>query len=103
MRLILVLQPVQSPATILGGWPNRVMEVDRSASHRHTSGNFGGSCKYPGSVTVLFCNLKSSAKLQANIIILVRMDNDVVVLTNAWKNTKEAVANFRRLLLCSKW
>ncbi|XP_044222357.1 BRCA1-associated RING domain protein 1 [Thunnus albacares] len=31
-----------------------------------------------------------------------RMDNDVLVQTKDWKNTKEAVANFRRLLLCSK-
>ncbi|KAM7380665.1 hypothetical protein PAMP_003943 [Pampus punctatissimus] len=31
------------------------------------------------------------------------MDNDVLVQTKNWKNTKEAVANFRRLLLCSKW
>ncbi|XP_042350799.1 BRCA1-associated RING domain protein 1 [Plectropomus leopardus] len=30
------------------------------------------------------------------------MDNDVPVQTKDWKNTKEAVANFRRLLLCSK-
>lgn len=101
MRLILVLEPVQSPAITLGGWPNRVMEVDRSASHRDTSGNFGGSCKYPGSVTVLFWHQQSFE--QGNIIFLVRMDKAVVVQTNDWKNTKEAVANFRRLLLCSKW
>ncbi|TKS67349.1 BRCA1-associated RING domain protein 1 [Collichthys lucidus] len=31
------------------------------------------------------------------------MDNEVLVQTSEWKNTKEAVANFRRLLLCSKW
>ncbi|XP_018527467.1 BRCA1-associated RING domain protein 1 isoform X2 [Lates calcarifer] len=30
------------------------------------------------------------------------MDNDVPVQTKDWKNTKVAVANFRRLLLCSK-
>ncbi|XP_041807042.1 BRCA1-associated RING domain protein 1 isoform X2 [Chelmon rostratus] len=30
------------------------------------------------------------------------MDNDVLVQTKDWRNTKEAVANFRRLLLCSK-
>ncbi|KAL3056540.1 hypothetical protein OYC64_019095 [Pagothenia borchgrevinki] len=30
------------------------------------------------------------------------MDNDAVVPTQDWKNTKEAVANFRQLLLCSK-
>uniref|UniRef100_UPI0037E7F80F BRCA1-associated RING domain protein 1 n=1 Tax=Semicossyphus pulcher TaxID=241346 RepID=UPI0037E7F80F len=30
------------------------------------------------------------------------MDNDVVVQSKDWKNTKEAVANFRRLLTCSK-
>ncbi|XP_070771001.1 BRCA1-associated RING domain protein 1 [Enoplosus armatus] len=30
------------------------------------------------------------------------MDNDVLGQTHDWKNTKEAVANFRRLLLCSK-
>ncbi|XP_045909035.1 BRCA1-associated RING domain protein 1 isoform X2 [Micropterus dolomieu] len=30
------------------------------------------------------------------------MDTDVPVQTKEWKNTKEAVANFRRLLLCSK-
>ncbi|KAM7407615.1 hypothetical protein PAMA_003373 [Pampus argenteus] len=30
------------------------------------------------------------------------MDNDVLVQTKNWKNTKEAVAKFRRLLLCSK-
>ncbi|XP_036966495.1 BRCA1-associated RING domain protein 1 isoform X1 [Acanthopagrus latus] len=30
------------------------------------------------------------------------MDNDVLVQTMDWKNTKEAVSNFRRLLLCSK-
>ncbi|TMS06892.1 BRCA1-associated RING domain protein 1 [Larimichthys crocea] len=30
------------------------------------------------------------------------MDNEVLVQTSDWKNTKEAVANFRRLLLCSK-
>ncbi|XP_028446589.1 BRCA1-associated RING domain protein 1 isoform X2 [Perca flavescens] len=31
------------------------------------------------------------------------MENDTLVQTNDWRNTKEAVANFRRLLLCSKW
>ncbi|XP_070694447.1 BRCA1-associated RING domain protein 1 [Pempheris klunzingeri] len=30
------------------------------------------------------------------------MDNDVLEQTEAWKNTTEAVANFRQLLLCSK-
>ncbi|XP_020491318.2 BRCA1-associated RING domain protein 1 [Labrus bergylta] len=30
------------------------------------------------------------------------MDNDVPVQTTDWKNTKEAVAMFRRLLICSK-
>ncbi|XP_056245883.1 BRCA1-associated RING domain protein 1 [Seriola aureovittata] len=30
------------------------------------------------------------------------MNNDVPVQTEDWKSTKEAVANFRRLLLCSK-
>ncbi|XP_044073219.1 BRCA1-associated RING domain protein 1 isoform X2 [Siniperca chuatsi] len=30
------------------------------------------------------------------------MDTDVLVQTKDWKNTKEAVAKFRRLLLCSK-
>ncbi|KAL6100669.1 bard1 [Pungitius sinensis] len=30
------------------------------------------------------------------------MDNDVLVRKHDWKNTKEAVRNFRRLLLCSK-
>nr|XP_046260274.1 BRCA1-associated RING domain protein 1 isoform X2 [Scatophagus argus] len=30
------------------------------------------------------------------------MDDDVIMQTTDWKNTKEAVANFRRLLLCSK-
>lgn len=30
------------------------------------------------------------------------MDNNVLVQTKDWRNTKEAVANFRRLLLCSK-
>ncbi|XP_040003756.1 BRCA1-associated RING domain protein 1 isoform X2 [Xiphias gladius] len=30
------------------------------------------------------------------------MDSDIPVRTKAWENTKEAVANFRRLLLCSK-
>ncbi|XP_062287287.1 BRCA1-associated RING domain protein 1 [Scomber scombrus] len=30
------------------------------------------------------------------------MDNDVPVQAMDWKNTKEAVSNFRRLLLCSK-
>ncbi|XP_068602763.1 BRCA1-associated RING domain protein 1 [Brachionichthys hirsutus] len=30
------------------------------------------------------------------------MDNDLLVQTKDWKNTKEAVAKFRRLLLCSK-
>ncbi|XP_031155989.1 BRCA1-associated RING domain protein 1 isoform X1 [Sander lucioperca] len=30
------------------------------------------------------------------------MENDALVQTNDWRNTKEAVANFRRLLLCSK-
>ncbi|XP_054642981.1 BRCA1-associated RING domain protein 1 isoform X2 [Dunckerocampus dactyliophorus] len=31
------------------------------------------------------------------------MDTCVEAHQDAWKNTKEAVANFRRLLLCSKW
>lgn len=31
------------------------------------------------------------------------MDDDVVAQNNNWKNTKEAVANFRKLLVCSKW
>ncbi|XP_034741598.1 BRCA1-associated RING domain protein 1 isoform X2 [Etheostoma cragini] len=31
------------------------------------------------------------------------MENDSLVQANDWRNTKEAVANFRRLLLCSKW
>ncbi|KAM9851193.1 BRCA1-associated RING domain protein 1 [Aulostomus maculatus] len=30
------------------------------------------------------------------------MDKDVLAQTNEWKKTKEAVANFRRLLICSK-
>ncbi|XP_075896134.1 BRCA1-associated RING domain protein 1 [Nelusetta ayraudi] len=30
------------------------------------------------------------------------MDDDVVAQNNNWKNTKEAVANFRKLLVCSK-
>lgn len=37
------------------------------------------------------------------ITLLLTMDTDVLVQTEGWKNTKEAVANFRRLLLCSKW
>lgn len=31
------------------------------------------------------------------------MDAYVNEQTSDWKNTQEAVANFRRLLLCSKW
>lgn len=31
------------------------------------------------------------------------MDTEVTAQTITWKNTKEALVNFRRLLLCSKW
>lgn len=31
------------------------------------------------------------------------MDTEVTAQTIDWNNTKEALANFRRLLLCSKW
>lgn len=56
------LELVQSLAVRIG-LLLMVIEAGRSASHRDTSGNFGGTYKYPGSVTVLFCNLNSLAKL----------------------------------------
>ncbi|XP_061143428.1 BRCA1-associated RING domain protein 1 [Syngnathus typhle] len=52
----------------------------------------------------LFVNIRGSfpKSEQSEKSIFTAMDAIAVAQTNEWKNTKEAIANFRHLLLCSK-
>lgn len=116
MSYIVFLQNYFISIIILGGGPKLTSSPwpwQPDGNHPITSGHFrkylaGDESSQEAksacfAVLGLYSGQRESRRARKQITFLLRMDNDGLEQTQDWKNTKEAIGNFRRLLLCSKW